>query len=133
MAVYGHTPMRYFRRFYERFMPETILVIGHTPTYDEYGAEIYGDAFVVHTTKGAFRTATAQEVANHQRLEERVDGVVSLPVSAAPHLSETNHRLYRQDVGQTYEIRGVNRITPVHEKHIEVFVREADPERSYIP
>jgi hypothetical protein len=113
-------------------MPESILIIGHSVTYDE-GGVVYGDPFVAHTTKGAFRTASSQEVANYQRLEQEVDGVITLPVSAGEYLEDTDYRLYRQDTGKTYEITGLGRQTQEHEAAIEVMVSEADPERRYEP
>ncbi len=130
--VFGRTPIRYMRQLAQRDMPESVSVIKTGTTYDPYGGVIYGDPYVAYTTKGAFRTATAQEVANHQRLDERVDGVLSLAVGVAPFLN-TDDRLYRSDTGETYEITGIRRSSAEYEPFIQVLVRQADPEREYQP
>jgi hypothetical protein len=130
--VYGKIPMRHFRRIAERRMPETISVIKQGTTYDPYGGQVLGDPYVAHTTKGNFRSASATEVANYQRMDERVEAVIKLAVDAAPYV-DNEDRLYRAEAGLTYEITGIKRDTPDYESFVEVMVREADPERSYNP
>lgn len=130
--VYGRIPTTLLRHLAQRNMPETILIVRETTTYDPDGGEVAGDDAVVLETRGMYRTATAQEVANYQRMDERVDGEITVPVDAAPNI-EAEYRLYRVEAGITYEIIGTRRATPQQESEIRIMVRQADPERSYEP